>query len=137
MRPRPSEIASREGGGYSVGVWKRVKAEPGEAQKAPTVRTGIRVVAVIQVLPGIPTAKPPPPVPDAGAAVKVFYADGHKPTAEGKLDDKGVWVVELPPGKYRVEVAPTKGPAGAPPQLAEVKDGEVSEARFRFVIPLL
>ena len=113
-----------------------LSAAPLYADDAPEVKTGVRVVAVIQVLPGIPTAKPPPPVPDAGAAVKVFLADAHKPTAEGKLDDKGVWVVELPPGKYRVEVAPTKGPTGAAPVKVEVKPGELSEAAFRFVIAL-
>ncbi len=134
--PRPSEIASREGGGYSVGVWKRVKAGPGEAREATVVRTGIRVVATIRVLPGRPTAEPPPPVPDAGAAVKVFSADGRKPVAEGKTDGKGMWAVELPPGKYRVEVEPTTGPSSAPPVRVEVKEGELSEAAFRFVIAL-
>ena len=120
----------------AAGLLLFLPAALARADDARVVTTGIRVIAVIQVLPGVPTVKPPPPVPDAGAAVKVFYADGRKPVAEGKLDDKGVWLVELPPGTYRVEVAPTKGPAGAPPQLAEVKAGEVSEARFRFVIPL-
>ena len=97
----------------AVALLLSLTATPGRADDAPVATTGIRVVAVIQVLPGVPTAKPPPPVPDAGAAVKVFSADGHKATAEGKLDDKGVWVVELPPGKYRVEVAPATGPSSA------------------------
>ena len=45
-------------------------------------------------------------------------------------------VVALPAGKYRVEAAPSAGPTGAAPVKVEVKEGELSEAAFHFVIAL-
>ena len=106
-----------------------------EAPPRVEVKTGLRVVATIFYTPGTPLGKGTNR-PAGRLAVKVFPEKGGKAVAEVKTDEKGVFVVALPAGKYRVEVVPAVGPAGAEPAKVEVKEGEVSEAPFRFTIAL-
>ncbi len=80
--------------------------------------------------------------PEWGAArAGVVYLDPEgelcgRVVSESKTDGKGVCVVARPPGKYRVEIEPTTGPSSTPPVRVEVKEGELSEAAFHFVIAL-
>jgi hypothetical protein len=98
------------------------------------VKTGLRVVATIFYTPGTPFGKGTTR-PAERLAVKVFPEKGGKAVAEVKTDDKGVFVVALPAGKYRVEavafedssVRREKASAGV-----EVKEGTVSEVKLKF-----
>ncbi len=98
------------------------------------VKTGLRVVASIFYTPAMP-GREGSERPAERLAVKVFPEKGDKAVAEVKTDDKGVFVVALPVGKYRVEavafedsaVRREKASAGV-----EVKEGAVSEVKLKF-----
>jgi hypothetical protein len=98
------------------------------------VKTGLRVVATIYYSPARPGDKGFERRA-GGLAVKIFPQKGGKAVAEVKTDDKGVFVVPLPAGKYRVEaVAFEDTPARRQERRArvEVKEGAVSEAKLKF-----
>ena len=113
-------------------------AAPTAVQAAATPRvegkTGLRVVATIFYTPAMPLREGTER-PAERLAVKVFPEKGDKAVAEVKTDDKGVCVVALPAGKYRVEAVAfedsplrrEKVPAGV-----EVKEGAVSEVKLKF-----
>ena len=98
------------------------------------VKTGLRVVATIFYTPATPFGKGTKR-PAGRLAVKVFPEKGDKAVAEVKTDDKGVFVVALPAGKYRVEAVAfedsplrrEKASAGV-----EVKEGAVPEVELKF-----
>ena len=98
------------------------------------VKTGLRVVATIFYTPATPFGKGTER-PAERLAVKVFPEKGDKTVAEVKTDDKGVFVVALPAGKYRVEAVAfedsplrrEKASAGV-----EVKEGAVSGVKLKF-----
>src|SRR5260370_133712 len=73
-----------------------------EAPPRVEVETGLRVVATIFYTPAMPLREGTER-PAERLAVKVFPEKGDKAVAEVKTDDKGVFVVALPAGKYRVE----------------------------------
>ena len=98
------------------------------------VKTGLRVVATIFYTPATPLGKGTER-PAGRLAVKVFPEKGGKAVAEVKTDDKGVFVVALPAGKYRVEaVAFADSPLRREKASArvEVKEGAVSEVKLKF-----
>jgi hypothetical protein len=103
-----------------------------EAPPRMEVKTGLRVVATIFYTPGTPLGKGTTR-PAERLAVKVFPEEGGKAVAEVKTDDKGVFIVALPAGKYRVEAVAfealrrEKASAGV-----EVKEGAVSEVKLKF-----
>ena len=105
-----------------------------EAPPRVEVKTGLRVVATIFYTPGTPLGKGTKR-PAGRLAVKVFPEKGGKAVAEVKTDDKGVFVVALPAGKYRVEaVAFEDSPLRREKASAEVevKEGAVSEVKLKF-----
>jgi hypothetical protein len=99
------------------------------------VKTGLRVVATIFYASGTPRGGGIER-PAKGLAVKVFPEKGGKAVAEVKTDDKGVFVVALPAGKYRVEAVAFE--ENGPPRRqkvsaeVEVKEGAVSEVKLEF-----
>ncbi len=98
------------------------------------VKTGLRVVATIFYTPATPFGKGTER-PAGRLAVKVFPEKGGKAVAEVKTDDKGVFVVALAAGKYRVEaVAFADRPSRREKASAavEVKEGAVSQVKLRF-----
>jgi hypothetical protein len=98
------------------------------------VKTGLRVVATIFYTPGAVGYKGINR-PAGRLVVKVFPEKGGKAIAEVKTDDKGVFVVALPAGKYRVEaVAFEDSPRRREKASArvEVKEGAVSEVKLKF-----
>ena len=98
------------------------------------VKTGLRVVATIFYTPAMPLRKGTER-PAGRLAVKVFPEKGGKAVAEVKTDDKGVFVVALPAGKYRVEaVAFEDSPLRREKAAAGVvvKEGAVSEVKLEF-----
>jgi hypothetical protein len=98
------------------------------------VKTGLRVVATIFYTPATPFGKGTKR-PAGRLAVKVFPEVGGKVVAEVKTDDKGVFVIALPAGKYRVEaMAFEDNPLRREKVSAEVevKEGAVSEAELKF-----
>ncbi len=97
------------------------------ASEPPDVKTGVRVVAIIRIHPGIRDGKVAE-MPGAGVTVKIFPEDGEKAVTEAKTDDKGTLVVALPAGKYRVEAAFQK----LVTMKVEVKEGAVSEAKVEY-----
>jgi hypothetical protein len=98
------------------------------AAEPPEVKTGVRVVATIRILPGTPSGKAIQ-MPGAGVAVKIFLDGGEKAVSEGKTDETGALIVALPAGKYRVDAAFQKVVSAK----VEVKDGAVSEAKLEYV----
>ena len=110
----------------------RAAAPPGVEVKA-----GLRVVATIFYTPAMPLRKGTER-PAGRLAVKVFPEKGGKAVAGVKTDAKGVFVVALPAGKYRVEAVAfedsplrrEKASAGV-----EVKEGAVSEVKLKFTYP--
>jgi hypothetical protein len=104
------------------------------AAAPPEVETGLRVVATIFYTPAMPLREGTER-PAERLAVKVFPAEGDKAVAEIRTDDKGVLVIALPAGKYRVEaVAFADSPLRREKALAgvEVKEGAVSEVKLKF-----
>ena len=99
------------------------------------VKTGLRVVATIFYASGTPRGGGIEH-PAKRLAVKVFPEKGGKAVAEVKTDDKGVFVVALPAGKYHVEAVAFEenGPSRRQKVSAEVevKEGAVSEVKLKF-----
>ncbi len=114
-------------------------AAPTEIQAAAPpraeVKTGLRVVATIFYGPAMPLSKGIE-LPAGRLAVRVFPEKGDKAVAEFKTDDKGVFVVTLPVGKYRVESVAFEenGPLRRQKESAkvEVKESAVSEVKLKF-----
>lgn len=105
-----------------------------EAPPRVEVKTGLRVVATIYYTPAMP-GREGTERPAERLAVKVFPEKGDKAVAEVKTDDKGVFVVALPAGKYRIEaVAFEDSPLRREKVSAEVevKEGAVSEVKLKF-----
>jgi hypothetical protein len=98
------------------------------------MKTGLRVVATIFYTPAMPLREGTER-PAERLAVKVFLEKSDKAVAEVKTDDKGMFVVALPAGKYRVEAVAfednplrrEKASAGV-----EVKEGAVPEVKLKF-----
>src|SRR5437588_7433801 len=100
-----------------------------EAPPRLEVKTGLRVVATICYTPAMPL-RGGTERPAERLAVKVFPEKADKAVAEVKTDDKGVFVVALPAGKYRVEATAFEdNPLRREKASAkvEVKEGAVSE----------
>jgi hypothetical protein len=97
------------------------------------VKTGLRVVATIFYTPAMP-GREGTERPAERLAVKVFPEKGDKAIAEVETDDKGVFVVALPAGKYRVEAVAFEDPLRREKASAEgeVKEGAVSEVKLKF-----
>jgi hypothetical protein len=98
------------------------------------VKTGLRVVATIFYTPGARLGKGIVR-PAERLTVKVFPEKGGEIVAEVKTDDKGMFVVALPAGKYRVEAVafednPLRREKAS--EDVEVKEGAVSEVKLKF-----
>ena len=104
-----------------------------EAPPRAEVKTGLRVVATIFYTPAMP-GREGTERPAERLAVKVFPEKGDKAVAEVKTDDKGVFVVALPAGKYRVEAVAFEDPLRREKVSAEVevKEGAASEVKLKF-----
>jgi hypothetical protein len=112
-------------------------AAPATRAAAPPraeAKMGLRVVATVFYTPAMPLRKGAER-PAGRLAVKVFPEKGGKAVAEVKTDDKGMFVVALPAGKYRVEAVAfedsplrrEKASTGV-----EVKEGAVAEVKLMF-----
>ncbi len=98
------------------------------------VNTGLRIVATIFYGPGMPRGEGTK-CPAGHLAVKIFPEKGGKLVAEVKTDDKGVFVVALPVGRYRVEAVAfedNKPRREKVSERVEVKEGAVSEVKLKF-----
>jgi hypothetical protein len=73
-------------------------------------------------------------VPASGAAVRVFAEGGDKALAEGKTDDKGVFLAAVPAGKYRVEVDPPPGAVKLSSAKVQVIDDDVMDLNVNFIV---
>jgi hypothetical protein len=104
-------------------------APTARAAAAPwKVRTGLRVVAVIREYPGMPAGKMAERT--AGAVAVMFVPEIRgKAAVEARTDAKGVCLVALPTGKYRVVA---DSPVKAWSATVEVKEGAVSEVSLYF-----
>jgi hypothetical protein len=122
---------------FALGLLALLAAPSAARAVAPPrakTKTGLRVVATIYYAPGMPRYKGFTR-PAGGLTVKIFPARGKKAVAVVKTDDKGVFVVALPAGKYRVETVAFEDNPGrrqARREGVEVKEGAVSEARLKF-----
>ena len=104
---------------------------PDTLLRADDVKTGLKTIVTVTV---VKNGKEQDPVPAPGVAVRVFAEGGDKAVGEGKTDDKGVFLVAVPVGKYRVEVDPPPGAVKTPPAKVQVIDNDVMDLNVNFIV---
>ncbi|HVS35409.1 MAG TPA: hypothetical protein VMS17_07475 [Gemmataceae bacterium] len=100
--------------------------------RADDVKTGLKTIVTVAMLKN---GKPTDGSPAAGVAVHIYTENGDKPLAEGKTDDKGIFLAAVLAGKYRVEVDPPPGATKLPAAKVPVLDNDIMELNVKFIVP--
>jgi hypothetical protein len=103
----------------------------------PKIKTGIDGYCKVQVFPGVPGAKIPPPTLFKGVVtVKVLTLKENTVIAEGKSNEHGRFRIAVPPGQYRVEATAKESSYGSSWTEATVREDTLSNVKIHFVVAL-
>ena len=110
LQSRLQKLESGANGPYGPFGLHTPAATPPDDDGDPAITTGVNVLCRLQLLPGVQGARIPPPVPYEGATIRVREIKGNKVLREGETTKTGRVRLEVPPGKYHLEIV-TRSPA--------------------------